>query len=63
MESIPFLVIFLPQSKFKAFAEDKYDVASVIEFMFKIVENIVVKGENTVCQNIFLLSYFQTIVF
>ena len=44
----------LGMSKFKASADDKFDVAEMIEFVFKRVENTLGKGENAVYQHFLL---------
>ena len=44
----------LDWSKFKAFAEDKENVTQKLKFMFKMVENLVGKGENSGYQHFLL---------
>ena len=41
-------------TKFKAFAEDKFNVAKMMISLFDRVENTVGKGENTGCQHFLL---------
>ena len=51
----------LSWSKFKAFADDKANVAQIIISVFDKVENIVGKGENASYQHFLLFPrYFQT---
>ena len=45
---------FLDWTKFKAFADDKLNVAKIVTYAFDGIENIVGKGENA-CYKHFLL--------
>ena len=46
--------IFLDWTKFKAFADDKSNVAKIVIFGFDSVENIIGKGENAGYQHFLL---------
>ena len=48
---------------FKAFADDKINVASIVKFVLGGVENIVVKGENAGYHNVFFSPMFSKGVF
>ena len=50
---------FLDCSKFKAFADDKLNLAKKLEFELGRVENIVGKGENAGYQHFLLFPRFQ----
>ena len=47
---------FFDLTKFKAFADDKLNVAKVMIYVFDRVENIVGKGENAVYQHFLLFA-------
>ena len=50
----PFSDKILARSKFRASANDNFDVAKIIQFIFDRVENIVGKGENAGDQHFLL---------
>ena len=54
---------FLDWTKFKAFADDKFNASKIKISVFERVENIVGKGENAGYQNFFLFSQcFQCLI-
>ena len=53
----------LDGSKFKAFADDKMNVAQMMTSVFDRVENIVGKGENAGYQHFFFPPIFQKVSF
>ena len=59
---------FLASSKLKAFADDNFNMAQIVQFFFEKVENVVGKGENAGYQHFLLfpqcllLAFFPRVV-